>query len=83
MERLNLTLDIDTSKTLAKHARRLGKPRATVARELLREALLRREDLEQRRKLARDYAAGRGDAQELLADLERLQIEALDSLEGS
>jgi len=83
MERLNLTLDPDTSTALAQHARRQRKPRATVARELIREALLRRETVEQRRQLARDYAAGRSDAGELLEEFERLQLEALDCLEDA
>lgn len=37
MDRLNLTLDPGTSSALAKHARREGKPRAAVARELIQE----------------------------------------------
>jgi hypothetical protein len=77
MDRLNLTLDPDTSTALERHARRVGKPRAAVARELIREAIKNRDDLERRRKLARDYAAGREDAVELLADLERSQLDLL------
>lgn len=78
MERLNLTLDERTSGALARHARREGKPRAALARELIREAIARRESLEQQRKLARDYAAGRGDARQLLQELEAGQLELLD-----
>jgi len=78
-----LTLDEGTSSALAKHARLQKKPRATVARELIREALGRREALERQRQLARDYAAGRSDARELLEDLERPQLEALEALEDS
>jgi len=78
MERLNLTLDEGTSGALARHARKAGKPRATLARELIREAIMRREALESQRKLARDYAAGRGDAREVLADLEVAQLELLE-----
>ncbi|MCC6527048.1 MAG: ribbon-helix-helix protein, CopG family [Polyangiaceae bacterium] len=78
MERLNLTLDAPTSSALARHARRQGKPRAAVARELIQEALGRREALERQRKLARDYAAGREDGAAVLADLETLQLEVLD-----
>lgn len=78
MERLNLTLDAGTSGTLARHARDLKKPRATLARELIREALARREALDHQRRLARDYAAGRNDAKQLLADLEMAQIDLLD-----
>lgn len=77
MDRLNLTLDPGTSSALEKHARREGKPRAAVARELIQEAIRRREELERRRKLARDYAAGRDDAREVLDDLERPQLDLL------
>ena len=77
MERLNLTLDEGTSGALARHARREGKPRAALARELIREAIARREAIEYRRKLARDYAAGRSDAEELLKDMEAAQLELM------
>lgn len=77
MARLNLTLDQDTARQLDRHTKRSGKPRAALARELLREALARREALERRRQLARDYAAGRGDARTLLRDLESAQVELL------
>lgn len=77
MERLNLTLDDDTSGALQRHARAQGKPRAAVARDLIREALARRAALEHQRKLARDYAAGRDDARELLAELEGAQLDLL------
>lgn len=77
MDRLNLTLDDDTSGALARHARDQGRPRAAVARELIREALARRAAVERQRKLARDYAAGRDDAGELLAELERAQLDLL------
>ena len=77
MDRLNLTLDHDTSGALARHARHEGKPRAALARELIMEALARREAVAQRRKLARDYVAGRDDAKELLAEFERGQLELL------
>ena len=78
MARLNLTLDQDTARRLDQHAKRSGKPRATLARELLREALARQEALERRQQLARDYAAGRGDARTLLGDLESAQLGLLD-----
>lgn len=58
MERLNLTLDSDTSARLARHAKRAGAPRATYARGILREALDARETLERRKKLAADYDVG-------------------------
>ena len=77
MDRLNLTLDNDTSGALSRHARDEGKPRAALARELIMEALARREAVAQRRKLARDYVAGRDDAKELLAEFERGQLELL------
>jgi hypothetical protein len=82
MERLNLTLDEGTSGALARYARREGKPRAALARELIREAIARREALERERKLARDYAAGRSDARQLLRDLEAAQLELLDDEEA-
>jgi hypothetical protein len=78
MERINLTLDVDTSSALDKHARKQGKARATVARELIREALAQRRVTEVRRKMARDYAAGRADASDILRDLESPQLELLD-----
>jgi hypothetical protein len=77
MERLNLTLDEHTSGALARHARQEGKPRAALARELILEAIARREALERERQLARDYAAGRSDARRLLRDLEAAQLEHL------
>jgi hypothetical protein len=77
MERLNLTLDEGTSGALARHARREGKPRAALARELIREAIALREATERQQKLARDYAAGRADARQLLEDLEAAQFEIL------
>jgi hypothetical protein len=77
MQRLNLTLDDDTSMRLERHAKRAGARRATLARELLREALVRRETEERRRKLAADYAAGRRDAAALLEDHEIAQDEVI------
>jgi metal-responsive CopG/Arc/MetJ family transcriptional regulator len=82
MDRLNLTLDESTSGALDRHARREGKPRAALARELIREAIAQREALERERKLARDYAAGRSDARQLLQDLEAAQLELLDDEEA-
>jgi hypothetical protein len=78
MERLNLTLDEGTSGVLARYARREGKPRAALARELICEAIARREEVERRRKLARDYTAGRDDAKQILNDMEAAQLELLD-----
>lgn len=78
MERLNLTLDADTSQRLARHAKRAGAPRAAFARGILRDALEAREALERRKKLAADYVAGRDDAQKLLKDFEAAQLEWFD-----
>jgi hypothetical protein len=78
MGRLRLTLDEGTSEALARHARREGKLRAALARELIREAITRREALERERRLARDYTAGRSDARQLLRDLEAAQLDLLD-----
>ena len=78
MSRLNLTLDSDTSKALERHAKHERRPRAALARELLREAIRQREARERQRQLARDYAAGRSDAAALLSDLEQAQLELLD-----
>lgn len=78
MARVNLTLDEDTSRELDRHRKRLGKPRATVARELLREALASRAAAERRRQLAEDYASGRADARTALKDLESAQLELMD-----
>lgn len=82
MERLNLTLDEGTLGALTRHARRDGRPRAALARELISEALARREALARQRKLAQDYAAGRDDALELFAELETAQLELLDDEEA-
>ena len=78
MARLNLTLDADTFRQLDRHTRRVGKPRAKVATEILREGLARREAAERRKRLAADYAAGRPDARDLLKDLESPQLDLLD-----
>lgn len=78
MARLNLTLDEDTFRTLERHTRRSGKRLAALAKEILREGLAQREAAERRRRLAADYAAGRGDARALLKDLESAQLELVD-----
>lgn len=77
MSRLNLTLDEATLSSLERHAAREKTATAAFARRLLVEALAQREALTRRRKLAQDYAAGRDDASEILADLERPQLENL------
>jgi hypothetical protein len=78
MERLNLTLDPDTSIALNRHAKRQRKPRAALARELIREAIEHRETLAQRQQLARDYTSGRADAAALLAEMEAAQLDLLE-----
>jgi plasmid stability protein len=79
MQRLNLTLDEEVSSALRKHAKREGKPQAAVARELIRAALLALEEREKRRRLARDYVAGRADAQALLSEMEAAELESMGS----
>lgn len=81
VERLNLTLDAGTSSALNRHAKRVGKPRAALARELIAEAIARREAEERRRALARDYMAGRSDAAAILADGEGAQLDLLNDHE--
>lgn len=78
MARVNLTLDDDTYARLDQHAKRLGKPRARAVKELLIDGLARNAARERRRRLARDYAAGRADARALLNDLEAGQLDLLD-----
>jgi hypothetical protein len=77
MARLNLTLDRDTYAELDEHAKRARKPRARVATELLVEGLARHAAFERRKRLARDYDAGRSDARALLNDLESGQADLL------
>jgi len=77
MARLNLTLDQDTCLELDRYTKLLRRPRAAIARELLREALADRRAAERRRRLAVDYAAGREDARVLLKDLESAQLELM------
>ncbi len=62
---------------LDRHARRNGSPLAAMARQILREGLVRQEAVERTRKLATDYSGGRADAQEILADLEQGQLALL------
>lgn len=82
MDRLNLTLDRGTSDALSRHARVEGRPRATLARELIREALRRRDALAAQKKLARDYASGSEETLGLLAELEHAQLELLGDEEA-
>ena len=78
MTRLNLTLDRATSAALERYAKRLGKPRARLVKEILTEGLARRDATTRRKKLAGDYLAGRADARALLKDLESSQLELMD-----
>ena len=78
MTRLNLTLDRETYAALERHAKRLGKPRARVVKEILAEGLARRDAAARRKKLAVDYLAGRADVRALLKDLESSQLELMD-----
>jgi hypothetical protein len=76
MARLNLTLDDDTWNALVRHAE--SRPIATVARDILRAELARRDALGRRRALAKDYIAGRADERALLAELEGGQLALLE-----
>jgi len=78
MARINMTLDHDTYIELERHAKRVGKPRARVIKDMLVEGLARHAQRERRQVLARDYAAGRTDARALLKDLEAAQLDLLD-----
>ena len=78
MGRVNLTLDHDTEIRLERHARASKTRRAALARQILREGLLRLEERDQRRKLAHDYAAGRSDARALLKEMESAQFDLLN-----
>ena len=77
MARLNLTLDESTTAMLSRYARVDGRRRATLARELLHDALSRRQAAERGRRLAADYAHGRKDDRRVLADLEGGQLDLL------
>ena len=76
MSRLNLTLDKETVDWIRRHASASKLRQATMARQLLVEAVTHREQVEQRKKLATDYAAGRIDAAEVLRELELRQLDA-------
>jgi hypothetical protein len=78
MARLNLTLDEATFLTLDRHARKAGDRVATHARQLIGEALARRERLERRKVWAEAYGADRADARRLAADLESASLDLLD-----
>jgi hypothetical protein len=79
MARLNLTLDEEDSSALARHAKKEGKPQAALARELIQGGLRAIAAREKRARLARDYAAGRADASELLSEVEASELEIMGS----
>jgi len=78
MARLNLTLDEETWRRLDERARRSGERRASLARRLLQEALGRREALDRRKRVARDYAAAGSHDVELLREIEEGQLDLLE-----
>ncbi len=77
MARVNLTLHKEMFRELDAHAKRVGKPKARAARELVRAGLERQQATERRARLARNYAAQHADAGEVLRDLEAGQFELL------
>ena len=77
MSRLNLTLDSDTLAWLERHASSAKMAVASLARQLVKEAVEQRDRTERLRKLASDYAAGRDDAKDILRDLESAQLAGL------
>lgn len=70
-----MTLSVGTSVQLIKHAKRVGRPRAAFARELLSAALEQLDREERIRKWEADYAAGWDDALEIMADMQDAQAE--------
>jgi len=81
MNRLNLVLDDDTAQRLSRHAKKHGEPLAKAAKRLIQKGISDEERVERERKLAADYAAGRAEARDLLADLEGAQGELLEDEE--
>lgn len=78
MRRLNVMLDQETYEALARQAKKVRKPCARVAKEILSEGLARRDAAARRKQLVADYRAGRADARAVLNDFESLQSELLD-----
>ncbi|MBI3798339.1 MAG: hypothetical protein HY268_15420 [Deltaproteobacteria bacterium] len=76
-----MTLDQETYAALERQAKRVRKPPARVAQEILAEGLARRDAAARRKKLATDYLVGRADVRALLKDLESPQLELLDGNE--
>jgi uncharacterized membrane protein len=77
MARLNLTLDEGTLAALRGDARREHRRVATHARELLREAMVRRQQERRARTWAEAYRADRADATALARDLEPGALELM------
>lgn len=77
-----MTLDKDTVSRLDRYATRARRPRATLARELLREALARREAHERAQKLAADYLAGVRDVREVIEHSESAQLDLVGDEES-
>jgi len=64
MERLNVSLGEALVGRIRRMAKSEGKGLAAVARQLIEEALARRERLDVEARMARDYAAGARDPEE-------------------
>ncbi|MBI3798332.1 MAG: hypothetical protein HY268_15380 [Deltaproteobacteria bacterium] len=77
-----MTLDQETCAALERQAKRVRKPPARVAQEILAAGLVRRDAAARSKKLAADYLAGRADTPALLKDLESPQLELLDGDES-
>ncbi len=82
MARVTLTLDPATVAWIRRRAAVEGVSLAGVCRQLLQEAISRREGLVRDKKLAADYVAGRRDARALLAELEGSALELWTALDG-
>jgi hypothetical protein len=77
MARLNLTLDEETLAALRGDAQREHRRLATHARELLREAMARRQRERRARTWADAYRADRADATKLVRELEPGALELM------
>ena len=77
MARLNLTLDEGTLAALRGDAHREHRRVAAHARELLREAMARRQRQRRARTWAEAYSADRADAAKLVRELEPGELELM------
>jgi hypothetical protein len=77
MARLNLTLDEGTLAALRGDAQRAHRRVASHARELLCEAMARRQRERRARTWAEAYRADHADARSLLSDLEPGELELM------